>query len=159
LTRTIEEKVSKLFEHQSEQVEELKNSVQDIDGRYHESSISFSSLKAKREQDNRNSVLTISALKTEKAKLKTRYSDLKKEESRKRRKMSDDHRKEVRCLKDEVHHLKDEVQHSKEEVQRSKDEVQRSKEDHAATKICMQYFLKRCCIQIFDPVILHFVHV
>ena len=78
MTRAIEEKVSKLFEHQSEveslthaieekdselferesEVEELKNSVQDIDGRYHESSILFSSLKAKREQDNRNSVLT-----------------------------------------------------------------------------------------------------
>ena len=46
LTRAIEEKDSELFERESE-VEELKNSVQDIDGRYHESSISCSSLKAK----------------------------------------------------------------------------------------------------------------
>jgi len=38
LTRAIEEKDSELFERESE-VEVLKNSVQDIDGRYHESSI------------------------------------------------------------------------------------------------------------------------
>ena len=133
LTRTIEEKDLELFER-DRVVEELKNSIEDIDGRYHESFNAFSSLQAKIEHDNRNTVSKISALK---AKLKTKYNDLKDVEGRKRRKMTDDHGAELQCLKDEVHHLKDNVQRSKEEVQRAKEEVQRAKDDHTREKFMM----------------------